>query len=189
MAYKRNGFFVKAPKGLCEIICLLLPTVPLLRVEGGVSVRLRCSKCCSTTPLSRNSSSEWPMWIQIIHLKSSAFHPRHNLGSHAYTAAPEARLTGEPRKPVVSHGTGTLPRTSPNNVILLHKHHTHTLASGAKQRGLFLPRCLCWCCVCMCVLVCGLAARGMPSSLSPCVECFRQSRPHWRLLWSGRTFQ
>ncbi len=138
---------------------------------------MRCSNCCSTIPLLRNSSSKRPARIQ-----SSIFSPlRFTLfiTSAVSMVTPLYPRLGGPRKLVVSHGTGALPRTSPNNVILLHRHHTHPWLPEPSSEACF-HHVVCvdilYACVRVCVCVVSLPGE-MPSSLSPCVECGGQSRP------------
>lgn len=88
-------------------------------------------------------------------------------GSQARTAVPRRVQPKSRAKPVVSHGTGGLPRTSQNNVILLHKRHTRTHTGLGSSAARLVPATAFV--SMLCVSVCGPAARGIAKfSLGPC---------------------
>lgn len=122
--------------------------------------------------LLRNSSSKLPMQIQSFVFSPVRFTTFITLAiSVATTAVSKAQLTAGLHKLVVSHGAGTLPGTSPNNVILLQQHHTPWLQEPSCEACSYHIVCVDIVCVCVCVCVWSLC-QG---------ECRVPSQPVWNV--------
>lgn len=125
---------------LCEIICLHLPTIPLYRVEAGVTLRSRCSECCSTALLL----------LQVICLETLCrFRPIHSRGCYAQACS----AWRAQQNPWSLMALAFCPE--PAKIMwycYTITRHTHT-HSGAGQRGSFLPQRFYRCCVYVCVSV------------------------------------